>query len=115
MVNSELLKGSLTTLILTVLNRKEMYGYDIIKEMQKLSSGELIVKEGSLYPLLHSLEREGAVESYWVEKADIRKRKYYRITKVGRKLLKSRSQEWQIFKNLIDRVLADASMSLGGA
>ncbi len=55
MINTELLKGNLTTLVLVCLQKRDMYGYDLVKELQELSKGALEVKEGTLYPLLHSL------------------------------------------------------------
>ncbi len=112
-VNKELLKGSVATLALTVLNRKSAYGYELIKEIERTSGGALSLKEGTLYPILHSLEKEGAVESYWEEKADTRRRKYYRLTKAGKALLKERTQEWHDFRSLIDQVLSSAKFSLG--
>lgn len=109
-VNKELLKGSVATLALTILNRKSAYGYELIKEIERTSGGALSLKEGTLYPILHSLEKEGAIESYWVEKADTRKRKYYRLTKEGKVLLKERTREWKDFREVMDQVLSGAKL-----
>lgn len=105
MINTELLKGSMATLVLTLLSRKEMYGYDIMKEIEKASDQAISVKEGTLYPILHALEKEEAVEAYWVENSKERRRKYYKITSKGRKVLKQRKADWDAFKGLIDRLL----------
>ncbi len=106
MLNSEMLKGNMITLVLKLLQKKEMYGYEIAKDLGRLSGGNIDVKEGTLYPILHSLETDGAVESYWSQEPGERKRKYYRITKTGRALLKEKSNQWETFKSAIDQVLA---------
>lgn len=104
-VNKELLKGSTGTLILTLLSRKQMYGYEIIKELEILSGGLFELREGTLYPILHSLESNGHVKSEWVGEEGTRQRKYYFITKTGRLLLKEKRQEWSNFKDAIDKVV----------
>src|SRR5271154_1296462 len=96
-VNKELLKGSTHTLVLTLLSRKQMYGYEIIKELESLSSGLFEMKEGTLYPILHALEEAGQVESKWVGEEGSRQRRYYIVTKSGRSLLKEKKQEWVNF------------------
>ncbi|QIB26614.1 PadR family transcriptional regulator [Caloranaerobacter azorensis] len=104
-MNKELLKGSTETLILSLLSRKPMYGYGLIKELEVMSNGIFKLKEGTLYPILHSLENKKLVESYWEEREGQRKRKYYRITDNGKKELSDKKKEWQIFSNTIDKVL----------
>jgi PadR family transcriptional regulator PadR len=108
-ISKELMKGSTVILILTLLDRKDMYGYEMTKEMEKHSDGVFTLKEGTLYPILHSLESEGFVESYWDEK-DGRKRKYYRLTKQGNGELKVKKQEWSLFRNTVDRVLGEGGV-----
>ncbi len=68
MINTELLKGNMTTLVLACLQKRNMNGYDLVKELQTLSKGQLEVKEGTLYPLLHALEKDKAIESNLEEK-----------------------------------------------
>lgn len=104
-VNKELLKGSTSTLILTLLVRKQMYGYELIKELELVSGGLFELKEGTLYPILHSLESEGHVLSEWVGDEGTRQRKYYSVTKIGRALLKEKRKEWTDFKTAIDKVV----------
>lgn len=85
MANSKLYKGSLTTIILKLLDQKgKMYGYEITQKVKELTKGELKITEGALYPALHKLEAEGllAVE---VVKVDNRLRKYYKLTEQGEK------------------------------
>ncbi|CAN7277800.1 PadR family transcriptional regulator [Paenibacillus sp. LjRoot153] len=108
-ISKELMKGSTVILILTLLDRKDMYGYEMTKEMEKHSEGVFTLKEGTLYPILHSLESESFVEAYWDEK-DGRKRKYYRITKQGKGELKVKKQEWSLFRNTVDRVLGEGGV-----
>lgn len=105
-VNKELLKGSSTTVILVILNRREMYGYELIKEIEKESKGAFGYKEGTLYPVLHRLEKQGAIQSRWEETDSARKRKFYRITPKGRKVLAEKKQEWVAFRSAIDRLVA---------
>ena len=104
-VNTELLKGNVVTLVLTMLSRKDMYGYELIKDLHLRSEGLFDLKEGTLYPVLHLLERDKAVEAYWEEKDSARPRKYYRITKAGRALLKDKKKEWQEFQKAVSHVL----------
>ena len=112
-LNKELLKGSSTTVILSILNRREMYGYELIKEIEKESKGTFTYKERTLYPLLHQLERDGAIDSRWEETDSNRKRKFYQITTQGRRLLDEKKREWTEFRTVIDELIA--SRSLAGA
>lgn len=104
-VNKELLKGSTHILILSLLNRRSMYGYEMIKEIEQRSGQVFSFKEGTLYPLLHSLEAEGTIESYWEETNSQRKRKYYRITDQGRNVLEEKQKEWGTFRTAVEKVL----------
>ncbi|MHB8156442.1 MAG: PadR family transcriptional regulator [Desulfocucumaceae bacterium] len=104
-VNKELLKGSTVILVLSLLDHEPMYGYQMIKEIDKKSSGVFVFKEGTLYPILHSLEADDMIESYWWGNEGSRQRKYYRITKKGNHFLKEKEQEWETFRSAVDRVL----------
>lgn len=108
-MNKELLKGSTVTLILTLLESDDMYGYEIIKEMEKRSGGVFLFKEGTLYPILHTLESERWVEAYW-QTHDGRKRKYYRMTEDGRAVLQERKREWKLFRSAVDQVLGEGGL-----
>jgi DNA-binding PadR family transcriptional regulator len=109
-INKELIKGSTMILILTLLNQKSMYGYELIKEIEKHSGGVFNFKEGTIYPILHALESDGLVESYWNEQAGGRKRKYYLITDKGCEQLKEKKKEWRIFRKAVDQVLGEGSV-----
>ena len=104
-INKELIKGSTTVLILSLLNRKNMYGYEMIKEIELKSKNVFSFKEGTLYPILHSLENENYIESYWDSNTGARKRKYYRITESGKKILLEKEQEWKLFSSTVNNVL----------
>lgn len=106
-VSKELIKGSTSLLVLSVLKQSDMYGYKIIKEIEKQSEDVFVLKEGTLYPILHALEEENFLESYW-EDTEGRKRKYYHITKKGLKCLKEKQQEWQVFSTSVNKVLGTA-------
>jgi PadR family transcriptional regulator PadR len=104
-INPELFKGSAVTVLLTVLSRREMYGYELMKEIERRSSGSLEITEGTLYPVLHQLEKNGAIEARWEETQSARKRKFYRITAEGKRLLAQRKREWRDFRAMIDQFI----------
>ena len=108
-VNKELLKGNAVTLVLKTLQRRDMYGYQLAQEIKKSSSGAFELTEGTLYPILHALETDAAVECYWEEEGG-RKRKYYRLTKAGKGLLKQKTAEWEEFRAALDLVLGGAKL-----
>ena len=83
-----------------------MYGYEMAKEMERLSNGLFLFKEGTLYPILHALESEGSIEAYW-EMKDGRKRKYYKLLDRGRQKLQEKKQEWRLFRSTVDHVLGE--------
>lgn len=102
--SKELLKGSTSILVLSILDSKDLYGYKIIRELEIRSENAFEMSEGTLYPILHALEKEKLLESYWQE-FDGRNRKYYHITKKGKAQLQERKSEWQSFSNAVNQVL----------
>ena len=111
-VNKELLKGSTATLVMQLLSRKKMYGYEIIKELELLSAGLFELREGTLYPILHNLEESGLVTAEWVGNDGERQRKYYLLTKTGRGQLKEKKKEWAEFRSAIDRIVFEQGGSI---
>ena len=111
-INKELLKGSTTVLILSLLNRKDMYGYEMIKEMEERSKNIFSFKEGTLYPILHSLENENYIEAYWDSSNGNRKRKYYKITTAGKKVLIEKEKEWKLFSSTVNNVLWEGELCI---
>lgn len=109
-ISKELLKGSTTMLILNLLKNDNMYGYQMIQILKEKSENVFELKEGTLYPILHGLEEKGFISSYWDE-STAKKRKYYAITKEGKKHLKDKRQEWTEFSNGINRVLGGVSFA----
>ncbi|RYE01662.1 MAG: PadR family transcriptional regulator [Sphingobacteriales bacterium] len=94
---SQLFKGSLTTIVLKLLSEEgRMYGYEITKRVRELSGGALELTEGALYPALHKLEAEGLLE-VTVEYNGNRPRKYYQITRSGKKETNLKLEELQAF------------------
>ena len=101
---SELKKGSAELLILSLVEARPRHGYEISKMIESRSSGDLRFNAASLYPLLYRLEQRGWMEGRWVEKANQRKRRYYRITAAGRKVLREKQSTWQAFVTAVNRV-----------
>lgn len=104
--NPEFLNGVPELLVLQLLARREMYGYELVKEIQTRSKDEFRFGEGCIYPCLHGLEKAKLVTSRRVE-AGGRSRYYYRLTARGRKRLESLTAEWQ-------RVAGGVTLIVGG-
>jgi len=107
-IDKDLMKGSTTMLILNLLSTSDMYGYQMVKELEMRSDDTFTLKEGTMYPILHSLESEGMVESYWDESTSARKRKYYHITDKGKKLLNEKKKEWEVYSRTVNKVIGGA-------
>jgi PadR family transcriptional regulator, regulatory protein PadR len=97
-------KGSLPLLILDTLARGASYGYQIAKEIHTRSGEVLAFQEGTLYPMLHKLEKEGLVEAYTAT-VDGRERRYYRLTEAGARELARQRQAWQAYTHAVNAVL----------
>ena len=104
-INKTLLSGSLGTMLLKLLSEKDMYGYEMIETLRDRSENVFELKAGTLYPILHSFEEKNYLTSY--EQVDSGKvRKYYSITKEGRKHLENKITEWKAYNNAVLRVLS---------
>ncbi len=103
-VSKELLKGSTDLLVLSLIEKEPMYGYQMIKELSLKSQDIFVLQEGTLYPILHSLEEKNYISSYWDE-TGAKKRKYYTITKDGKKHLKEKKEEWKTYSYGINNVI----------
>ncbi|MEX2141872.1 MAG: PadR family transcriptional regulator [Pirellulales bacterium] len=106
------LNGTVELMLLAVIDEGPSYGYEITQSVLNRSGGRFEVKEGSLYPALHRLERAKLLESYWTEH-DGRRRKYYRLTPSGRKALAARRTEWQSFSAGLHSVLGLELQAVG--
>src|ERR1039457_6328669 len=100
----ELKKGSAELLILALVKTRAHHGYDIARLIEERSGGELTFHAASLYPLLYRLETRGWIVGQWVEKPGTRKRRMYRITPAGRKVLAAQRSGWQAFVRAVNRV-----------
>lgn len=97
-------KGSAELLVLSLLEDQPRHGYDISKLIQLRSGGALSFHVTSLYPLLHRLEKQGWIEGLWVEKAEQRRRRYYKLTARGLNELRSKQKSWKDFVAVISRI-----------
>ena len=104
-MDTELLKGTLSLLILSLLSRKAMYGYELATTVHADTNGAFQWREGSLYPSLHKMEADGLIVGEWEEKETGRKRRYYHITKQGRAALKDKVQSWAELCQAVNRIL----------
>ena len=104
-VDKSLLSGSTPLLILSLLKNEDMYGYQMVAELARRSDETFFLKEGTLYPLLHTLEKQGWVHSYAKQTPSGRERKYYRLTDEGRAQLQYKEKEWQLFSAKVNAVL----------
>ena len=92
-------------LVLSLLKEESMYGYQIIRELEQQSQNVFQLQEGTLYPILHNLEQQGAVTSYRQTADNGRVRKYYAITSQGQKLLKDKLKEWKVYETAVNQVI----------
>lgn len=103
-IDKSLISGSTSMLILRLLEDKDMYGYEMIETLEKKSNNVFTLKAGTLYPLLHSLEEKKYLTAY-EDEAGGKIRKYYSLTKEGRKYLKAKKDEWQEYQSAVTNVL----------
>jgi DNA-binding PadR family transcriptional regulator len=94
MLSKELVAASSVPLVLSILSEGESYGYELIQRVREISNGRIEWTEGMLYPVLHWMEREDLIESEWRDSDIGRRRKYYSLTKGGRKALQTEQQQW---------------------
>lgn len=103
-LDRELKKGSAELLILSLVEDQPRHGYDIGQLIELRSRGTLRFNVASLYPLLYRLEKRGWIRGRWVEKAGQRRRRYYRLTPAGRKVLSKQREGWVEFVEAINRI-----------
>jgi len=103
-LDRELKKGSAELLILSLVEDQPRHGYDIGNLIERRSKGTLKFNVASLYPLLYRLERRGWIQGRWVEKAGQRRRRYYRLTAEGKKVLAAQRNSWREFVEAINRI-----------
>jgi PadR family transcriptional regulator, regulatory protein PadR len=104
-IDRELLKGSISLLLLSLLSRGEMYGYEMLQEASRRGASGLPLKEGTLYPALHHLEKKNLIQSEWRTGDNGRERKYYSLTARGRKAARDYERQWQYLAGAVNAVL----------
>jgi len=96
LISKDLIAASATPLLLAILKEKDSYGYEIIKRVKELSHNEMEWTEGMLYPVLHRLEQQQLVDSYWEDSDSGRRRKYYRLNEAGLNELNKQMKQWDV-------------------
>ena len=104
MLDKELKKGSTEMLIMALVEDRPRHGYEIAKLIGERSDGVLQFHVASLYPLLYRMEKRGWIKGQWVEKAGQRRRRYYKLTAAGQKVLAEQRSTWNDFFAALDRV-----------
>ena len=103
-INSDLIRGNIDTIILKTMLGGDMYGLDIIREVENKSNGTYELKQPTLYSCLKRLENQGLISSYWLDSDIGGKRHYYKLTEKGQEVIKSKQNEWSKSKLLIDNL-----------
>lgn len=102
--SKELVAASATPMILSILSRRETYGYAIIREIRELSDTEIEWTDGMLYPVLRRLEKQGLLKSAWRVAESGKKRRYYRIQKSGRAALSEQRTQWELTNRVLSKL-----------
>lgn len=113
-ISKDLIAASATPLILATLKKQDSYGYEIIKKIRKASNDEIIWTEGMLYPVLHRLEENELIESYWKKAETGRRRKYYRLKEKGIDELERHKKQWEIVHSTLTAEIYDNDEEIGG-
>jgi PadR family transcriptional regulator len=103
----EFLTGTVGVLILSLLDEREMYGYELLREAERRSANAFQLKEGTLYPALHHMERSGLLKGRWRDSDSGRARKYYSLTAKGRRQARSKRRQWLQISAAMRLILGD--------
>ena len=106
-IDSDLIRGNIDTIILKTMLENDMYGLDIIKEVETRSNGTYVLKQPTLYSCLKRLENQELISSYWLDSDIGGRRHYYKLTEKGRETLVKKQEEWAKSKFIIDNLLSD--------
>ena len=108
-IDKEMIKGYIESIILSQLNREDLYGYEISKCIRNISDNTFEIKEGTLYVVLKRLENSKLITPYWDDtESGGGRRRYYKITVEGKEYLVKRKEEWNFFKAIIDIFFEEA-------
>jgi transcriptional regulator len=105
----DLLQGTLDMLVLKAVSLGPLHGYGVLLRIQQISKGTLEIQQGSLYPALYRLERDGWIASEWGESENKRKAKYYRLTATGKRRLEAEAEKWNRMADVIAGILRTQS------
>ena len=108
-INSDLIRGNVTTIILKALLDEDRYGYDILREIEVKSGGQYKLKQPTLYSCLKRLEKQGLISSYWGDESDTEggRRRYYALTEAGKNYLKKMQSEYEYSRTILDSLLSE--------
>lgn len=104
-MNAEILRGFTDAIILNVLLKGDSYGYMISKTIIEMTNNAMDIKNATIYLAFKRMEKDGLITSYWNDNPDVAKRKYYKITDLGKKYLTDKKIEWKKNKNILDKLL----------
>ena len=107
MVHSDIIRGHLESVILKLIIEQDRYGYEIANCISKRTNNKFIIKEATLYSIVNRLEKRELIESYMGEKTHGKKRKYYKITALGRAYFYEKKQEWLELKGILKTLLEE--------
>lgn len=106
-VPSDLLRGHTDTIVLSILQKGDSYGYEIRKTILEKTNEQFELKEATLYSSYKRLEQDGYIESYWGDETQGGRRKYYKITAAGQELLRQNIADWEKSKTILNQLLED--------
>ncbi len=106
-INKSLMVGSTALMVMHLLSEKDMYGYEIVSELERRSENVFSLKEGTLYPVLHGLEKDGFAASYTELAGTGKQRKYYALTKKGIAVLAQKKDEWKRYSKGVNTVIGE--------
>ncbi len=105
MLSSDVIRGHVDTIVLKLLSEKDMYGYELANVIKERTKGVFEIKEATLYSVLQRMESRELIDSYSGEKSYGRKRRYYRLTSLGKAYLKTMVEEWETLKDIMQTIL----------
>lgn len=108
MINSDLIRGHLESVILKLIMEQDRYGYEIANCIKKRTNEQFTIKEATLYSIVNRLETKELIESYMGEKTHGKQRRYYKITVLGKAYFNEKKQEWIELKKILDTLLEEA-------
>lgn len=104
-INSDMIRGLLETIMLSLIEEKDYYGFELALAIKDRSKGLFEIKEASLYATLQRLHEKGMIDSYLGEKTHGKKRRYYHLTEMGKTYLRGKTQEWDDLKQVMSRLM----------